>query len=238
MRAALRLACLAALAALPGRAQPPAPAPAGELVDRVVAVVDEEPILLSDLQRAIRLGLVERQPGESEAALLRRTLDEWIERRLRLAEIARFGFEEAPLEEVERHVEVLRARFPDEAAWRAELAALGLGEAEVRQLVARQLAVLAYLEQRLGPRAFVGLDEIQRYYEDELVPRLRAQGDPVPPVEEVREAIRAVVREQKLDREIELWTAKLRREADVIDLLDAPPKPLPPVVLEIAAPPG
>ena len=104
--------------------------------------------------------------------------------------------------------------------------------------MARQLAVLSYLEQRLGPRAFVGLDEIQRYYEDELVPRLRAQGDPVPPVEEVREAIRAVVREQKLDREIELWTAKLRQEADVIDLLDAPSKPLPPVVLELTPPPG
>jgi peptidyl-prolyl cis-trans isomerase SurA len=236
VRTALLLAALAGLTASPGLGQ--ASPPAGELVDRVVAVVDEEPILMSDLQRAIRLGLVERREGESEAALLRRTLDEWIERRLRLAEIARFGFEEAPLEEVERQIERLRARFPDEAAWRAELVALGLGEAEVRQLVARQLAVLSYLEQRLGPRAFVGLEEIQRYYDDELVPRLRAQGDPIPPVEEVREAIRAVVREQKLDREIELWTARLRRESDVIDLLDAPSKPLPPVVLELAPPPG
>lgn len=218
--------------------QAAAPTPAGELVDRVVAVVDEEPILLSDLQRAIRLGLVARRAAETDASLLRRALDEWIERRLRLAEIARFGFEQAPLEEVERQVEVLRSRFADEAAWQAELAALGLGEAEVRQLVARQLAVLSYLEQRLGPRAFVGLEEIQRYYDTELVPRLRAQGDPVPPVEEVREAIRAVVREQKLDREIALWTERLRREADVIDLLEVEPKPLPPVVLELPPPPA
>ena len=217
--------------------QPAAASSAGELVDRVVAVVDEEPILLSDLQRAVRLGLIERLPGEGDAALMRRALDEWIERRLRLAEIARFGFEQAPLEDVELQIERLRSRFPDDAAWQAELAALGLGEAEVRQLVARQLAVLSYLEQRLGPRAFVGLDEIQRYYEEELVPRLRADGDPIPPVEEVREAIRAVVREQKLDREIASWTERLRREADVIDLLEAPERPLPPVVLELEAPP-
>jgi hypothetical protein len=228
---------LGAIAPLPAQVPAPAAGELGDLVDRVVAVVDEEPILLSDLERAIRLGLVARREGESEAALRRRALDEWIERRLRLAEISRFGFEQAPFEEVERQVELLRSRFADEAAWRAELAALGLGEAEVRQLVARQLAVLSYLEQRLGPRAFVGLEEIQRYYDEVLVPRLVAEGDPVPPVEEVREAIRAVVREEKLDREIALWTERLRSEADVIDLLDSPERPLPPVVLSHEAPP-
>jgi len=209
---------------------------AGALVDRIVAIVDEEPILLSDLERAIRLGLIARRDGESEAELRRRALDEWIERRLRLNEIARFGFEAAPLEEVERQVEQLRSRFPSEAAWQEELASQGLGEAEVRQLLARQLAVLSYLEQRLGPRAFVGYEEIQRYYDDELVPQLGALGEPVPPIDEVREAIRALLREQKLDREIEQWTAELRREADVVDLLDVPQRPLPPSILVLEAP--
>jgi hypothetical protein len=221
-----------ALSAAPGGAAPPA----GELVDRVVAVVDEAPILLSDLRRAIGLGMVTRREGESEAQLLRRTLDEWIERRLRLNEISRFGFQEAPLEEVEKQIELLRSRFPDEAAWQAELAALGLGEAEVRQLLARQLAVLSYLEQRLGPRAFVSIDEIQSYYDEVLSPELAARGDPLPPIDEVREAIRALLRERKLDREIERWTAELRREADVVDLLEAEEKPLPPPVLVLEAP--
>jgi hypothetical protein len=198
--------------------------------------VDEEPILLSDLRRAIGLGMVARREGESEAQLLRRTLDEWIERRLRLNEISRFGFESAPLEEVEQQIERLRARFPDEAAWQAELAELGLGEAEVRQLLAHQLAVLSYLEQRLGPRAFVSIDEIRRYYDEKLVPQLTALGDPVPPIDEVREGIRALLREQKLDGEIARWTAELRREADVVDLLEVPEKPLPPSILVLEAP--
>lgn len=218
-----------------GEESPATPA-AGALVDRIVAIVDEEPILLSDLERAIRLGLIARREGESDADLRRRALDEWIERRLRLNEISRFGFEAAPFEEVERQVEQLRARFASEAAWQEELASLGLGEAEVRQLLARQLAVLSYLEQRLGPRAFVGYDEIQRYYDEELVPRLGALGEPVPPIDEVREAIRALLREQKLDREIEQWTDGLRREADVVDLLDAPERPLPPQALVLEAP--
>ncbi len=201
-----------------------------ELVDRVVAVVDEDPILLSDVERAIGLGTIRRHAGENDAALERRALDELIEWKLRLHEIARYGFEEAPLEEVDRQLERLRAHFPSEAAWRSELDRLGLDEARVRQILARQLAVLTYVEQRLGPRVFVSVDDIKKYYDDELAPKLRAAGEPVPPIEEVREAIRAVLREQKLNAEIDRWTNELRRQADVVDLLDEPQKPLPPPV--------
>ena len=201
------------------------------LVDRVVAVVDEDPILLSDLERAIGLGLVPRQPGEEDAALERRALDALIEQKLRLHEIARFGVEDAPLEEVDRQLERLRSRFADERAWQAELARLGLAEAEVRQILARQLSVLAYVEQRLGPRVYVGIEEIRKYYDEVLVPKLEAAGEPVPPVDEIRESIRAVLREERLDSEIDRWTAELRRQADVIDLLDAGGESLPPVGL-------
>jgi len=209
-----------------------------QLVDRVVAVVDESPILLSDVERVIGLGLVEPQAGESHHDLLRRTLDELIVRRLRQNEVERFGYREAPLADVEAQIERLRSRFPDEEAWQRRLAQLGLGEAQVRQILATQLAVLTYLEQRLGPRAFVGLEEIRRYYDETLVPELHRRGDPIPPIEEVREAIRAVLREQKLDHEIDVWTEELRREADVVDLLDEPHQELPPVQLTLDRPPS
>jgi len=229
MRLPLLLLLAPLFAASLWAAEPATPPPT--LVDRVVAVVDEDPILLSDLERAIGLGLVPRQAGESDVAIQRRALDALVEQKLRLHEIARFGVEDAPLDEVDRQLERLRAGFPTEAAWQAELTRLGLAESGVRQILARQLSVLGYVEQRLGPRVYVSIEEIRRYYDDELVPKLRAAGDPVPPVEEIRESIRAVLREDRLNREIDRWTAELRRQADVIDLLDADTRPLPPVVL-------
>ena len=239
MLRSILLSSLALVSAGRGLAQDAPAAPAAELVDRVVAVVDEEPILLSDLERAIGLGHVERRAGESDLALRRRALDELIEWRLRLHEVARFGVDAAPLAEVDRQLERLRARFAGETEWRAELARLGLDEALVRQMLARQLAVLTYLEQRLGPRVFVGVEEIQAYYDDELAPRLRAEGEPVPPIEEVREAVRAVLREAKLNAEIDRWTRSLRLEADVIDLLEREAQPLPPAVVTFGErPPG
>lgn len=199
------------------------------LVDRVVAVVDGDPILASDLERTIGLGLIERQSGESDAALRRRALDRLIEHRLRLHEIDRFGFEAAELAEVEAQFEHLRSRFPTEAAFRAELARLGLEEAGLRQLLARQLSVLAYVEERLGPRVFVGVDDIRQHYDEVLVPALRARGEPAPPLDEVREAIRELLRNRRLNEEIDRWTAELRARADVVDLLDRERRELPPL---------
>ena len=202
-----------------------------ELVDRVVAVVNEDPILLSDLEQAVGLGLVRGEPGESPGALKRRALDGLVEQMLWQHEIARFGFEEAPLAEVDRQLEAARARFPDDAAWQAELSRLGLDEQRVRSLLAHQLSVLRFVEERLGPRVFVGVDEIRAHYDQVLVPELRSAGKPVPPIEEVREAIRALLKEERLNREIERWTADLRREADVVDYLEPDDRPLPPPVI-------
>lgn len=203
------------------------------LVDRVVAVVDEDPILHSDIERVVRLGLLPAVVGESAAEERRRALDLTIEQKLRLHEIDRFGFEEAPLAAVDRQMEETRSRFASEGAFRAELARLGLDETSLRQLLARQLSVLAYVEERLGPRVFVSVDDIGRYYDEELLPELRRTGAreaEIPTLESVRESIRAVLRERRLNEEIDRWTADLRGKADVVDYLDQDHRALPPII--------
>ena len=220
----------AAAAIEPGKALSPP-----TLVDRVVAVVDEDPILDSDIERVVRLGLLPVSAGESVAEKRRRALDLAIEQKLRLHEVDRFGFEETPLALLDRQMEEVRSRFPAEEAFRAELSRLGLDETALRQLLARQLSVLAYVEERLGPRVFVSVDDIGRYYNEELLPELEKSGvgpAELPTLESVRESIRAVLRERRLNEEIDRWTADLRAKADVVDYLDREARPLPPVVEE------
>jgi len=212
---------------------PPALPAAPRLVDRILTVVDEDPILASEVDQAIGLGLVERRPGESDSGLRRRVLDSLIEQRLRFHEVDRFGLSEVPVEVIEAHFQEVRARFPDPEAFAARLAELGLDAVALRQIVARQLMVLTFVEERLGPRIFVGLDEIRAYYEQILAPELRRRGEPVPPIEEVRERIRGVLKERRLNEEIARWTEELRRAADITDNFDGVHPELPPVVLEI-----
>ncbi len=134
-----------------------------------------------------------------------------------------------PVAEIEARVAEIAGDFPSPEAFQRRLDELGMTGEEVRQLAARQIAVLSYVEERLGARVFVGLDDIRAYYGETLVPQLEARGEPVPPLEEVREAIRAVLHEQRLAEEIERWTEELRREADVL-VFPEPPETLPPVV--------
>ena len=218
-------------AVAPASAPSGAPAAAPVLLDRVVALVDSDPILLSEVERVITHGLVpEAERGGDEKTVRRRVLDALIEQRLRLHEVERSRFGDVDVRAVEEQVARLRAGFPDEAAFQARLAALDLDLAGLRQLLAGQLLTLTYVEERLGSRVFVGLDEIRRHYEEVLVPDLRARGTAAPPLEQVREPIRQLLREQRLEEEIARWTAQLRRDADVIDLLDRTPGELPPVV--------
>ncbi len=226
--AAVLATALAGLAA----AQGPAALPGAELVDRILAVVNDDPILASDLDRVIGLDLAVRAAEESEQDFRRRVLDLLIDEKLRFQELDRFGFEEVPIEEVEEQFEAVRSRFRSEAEFERRLRKLGLDAQGLRQLIARQLMVLIYVDERLGPRVFVGLDEIRAYYNDVLTPELRSTGQSVPPIEAVREQIRAVVKEQRLNEEIERWTDELRLEADIADYFDAPREQLPARVVQ------
>jgi peptidyl-prolyl cis-trans isomerase SurA len=219
----------------------PAPAPAGHsasganvLKDRVVAVVDEDPVLATDLDRAIVIGQLAPKPGESQRTFRRHVLDDLVAQRLRFHEIDRFGLEQVPVDQIERQVAEVRARFKDDATFRQKLREVGLDEAALRQLMARQLEVLAYVDERLGPQVFVGLDDIANYYRTVLTPQLQQQHLPVPPLESVRDKIREVLRQQRLTEEIERWTEELRRKAVIAVYFDEPAGgPLPPVVKRI-----
>ncbi|HEX4960490.1 MAG TPA: hypothetical protein VF173_06605 [Thermoanaerobaculia bacterium] len=250
------LACLPALlvtfALLPGapaaaQAKKPAPAPAAKpsaapvgktvLQDRVLAVVDEDPVLASDVNRAIKLKLASPNPGETDEQLRKRVLNSLVEERLRFHEIDRYGFEQVAVDDVEKAVVKVRAGFSDEASFQKALKEAGLSAKGLHQLMARQLLVLTYVNERLGPRIFVTFDDINKYYRTVLTAEMQKKGQPVPPLDEVREEIREVLKQQKLTQELQTWTEELRAKADVVIYADQPAgAPLPPVVKKMDAP--
>lgn len=225
---------LAFVAAAPRlSAQAAAPGKGAALKDRVVAVVDEDPILESDLHRAIALGFAERRAGEAEPAFRRRALEGLIQDRLRFHEVDRFGFEDVPVEDIEEELAKIRARFGSPAEFQKVLRDNGLNAESVRQMVARQLLVWTYVKERLGPGVFVDSESISRHYRERLVPEMRRQGKTPPPVEDLRQEILEVLQAEKLNLEIQKWTEELRRKADIAVYLDNPLGKAPPVVKKL-----
>jgi len=220
----------------PGTPIPRPASPGGEnveLKDRVLAVVDEDPILQSDLDRVIELGLAQSAPQEDPAVFQRRVLDQLIEERLRFHEMDRFGFEEVPVEDVDAHVAEIRSRFKDEAAFQKALRDQGMAVKDLRRVVARQLMVLAYVDEQLGPRVFVGLEDITNYYKTTFTAAMKKQGETVPPLDDVRDDIRKVLREERLNEALGKWTEELRNKADVQVFFGKPQAAMPPVVKRI-----
>jgi len=206
------------------------PAQERDPVDRILAVVDDDPILASEVDQILSFGIIQPESEEDARAVRRRALDFLIEERLRFHEVDRFGFAEVPVEVVDEEFDKLEQRLGGAEELAAAIEELGLDEQGVRQVLARQVMVWVYVEERLGARIFVGLDDIREYYDESLVPQLVEKGDSVPPVEEVREAIRTLLREQRMNEELERWTMELLQQADIEDYFDSNFDSLPPLV--------
>jgi hypothetical protein len=190
------------------------PASAGT-VDRVAAVIDRQVITVSEVNQMVELRFFARNKGESEDDFRHRILESLIAQALRFRDVERFGAEEIPKDSIEARVTEIAKRFPTPADLDAALARVELTPDELRALVKRQLQVEAYVQERFAPLVFVSNDEIDAYYRGTWSQQRRQRGLAIPPLAEVREEIRALLRASRLQDEIETWTTQLRERANV-----------------------
>jgi hypothetical protein len=186
---------------------------AQELLDRIVARVDGRPITLSDARAAIRLGLVEPAAGVDPTLLAVRQL---VERRLVLAEVARFAPPEPDAAILNGELNTLKAR----AGSAADLAALerstGYGEDQIREVARDNLRIQAYLNQRFGASVQPSDDEVGQYYRTHLDEFTR-DGRVMPFVEAEAEARRRAAAERRRALVFQ-WMRELHQRADIVEL--------------------
>jgi len=119
-----------------------------ETIDRVVAVVAGQVIMLSDVSAARELGL---QSAEAGPDPVRAMLSRLIDRDLMLAEVDRYAPPEPDPDAIDRGLVAVRNRFPSRAAYDAVLTRCGIDEKHVRETIRQDLRIDAYLEQRFTP---------------------------------------------------------------------------------------
>ncbi|MFN2443511.1 MAG: hypothetical protein ABR517_12570 [Thermoanaerobaculia bacterium] len=192
------------------------PSPArGEIIDRVAAVIDRQVITLSEVNQIVELRLLARRDGEADAEYRRRVLDALVAQILRYRDIERFGAPDVSANAIEARLREIVARFPSEEAFGETLLRVEMNLDEVKTVIKRQLQVAAYVDEKFAPLIFVSLAEIEEYYRNVWAPQRRSRGLPVPPLSDVREEIRTLIRAGQLDSEIDNWTTQLRSRANV-----------------------
>jgi hypothetical protein len=176
--------------------QATAEAPArSHVIDRVVAVIENQVLTLSELEFETRVALMQRGAvGAAEAPLdeqtLRGALELAISQRLLVAGADRLQAFQAERSEVEARLKAFRERFENEPAL---LSFLARHDADLEQLSAvleRGVRAERILDSRIRLRAQVGEAEVRRYWEEHKA----ALGGPY---ESVRDALKErLVRER------------------------------------------
>lgn len=120
---------------------------ASDLIDRVMAVVNRQPVLLSDVNAAMLFQLVPHPEGGDAVAS---TLDRLIERALILEEVERYQPPEPASEEIDKRVDAIRQRLGTADAFQKALASVGMTEAQLRSHIRDDLRSVTYINQRFG----------------------------------------------------------------------------------------
>jgi hypothetical protein len=189
---------------------------AQEVVDRIVARVENDIILLSDVRELKEYQELLDGKSESESALVDRLIDQWIVRSE--AQLSRFP--EPKDEEIDREVSRVVRSFSSPAEYEARKKQSGLGDAEVRKIVATQLYLSNYLDSRFRPSVQIDEKAIEDFYQNAVVPRAKARGQEPPTLDASRDIIQDALVQSDITEQADRWLKETRDRLHVQKYLE------------------
>ncbi len=141
--------------------------------------------------------------GESQprSEVIRELIDQWIIR----GEATAAQYPQPSKTDVDKAFEGLERKIGSAEQFRQRCLSAGITEDAVRRILAQQIYLTRFLDFRFRPAAQVSAAQIQKYYDDHLVPQLKAKGEKVPPLSDVQAEIREVLTQQDIDKLSKQW---------------------------------
>lgn len=215
MMTALHCAVLLLLSTVQGESQ---------VVDRMVAVVNKQIIMQSELEQVARVeSLLAGQPLEQLTdAEMHDVLKRMIDKDLLQQQITQSAMPELTAEEIAAQLHDARSQIQgaeSDAKWQAMLATYGVSEQDVsRQLVA-QVRILRFIDLRFRGLVNVDKTEIAMYYQEKFLPELRQRGLPETPLtDEVSRTIEQIVVEKRIEKLQDDLVNNLRSQAHIEEI--------------------
>lgn len=187
-----------------------------EVVDRIVARVENDIILLSDVRELKEYQELLDGKSESESALVDRLIDQWIVRSE--AQLSRFP--EPKDEEIDREVSRVVKSFSSPAEYEARRKQSGLSDAEVRKIVATQLYLSNYLDSRFRPSVQIDEKAVEDFYQNAVVPRAKARGQEPPTLDASRDIIQDALVQSDITAQADRWLKETRDRLHVQKYLE------------------
>lgn len=188
---------------------------AQEVVDRIVARVDTDIILLSDVRELAQWQQFVDGKSETDAEILDRLIDQWMVR----AEAKAALFPLPSTEDVNRSLERLKRSFSSPVEYEDRKKQSGLSDEDVLRMLRSQLYLSNYLDSRF--RASIQIDEeaIQDFYKTRVVPRARSRGQTPPTLDAARDFIQEALVQRAINVQADKWLKESRSRLHVENLL-------------------
>tara|TARA_B100000929_G_scaffold272493_2_gene244079 strand:+ start:1855 stop:2430 length:576 start_codon:yes stop_codon:yes gene_type:complete len=181
-----------------------------DIIDRVVAVVGSDVIMLSDVRTVTTFGLI--PDARNEADVLTRLID----RALILAEVNRFIVPEPGVGVIEAKFDDLRSSFPTPEAFLHALAEVGMTETGLARVLLKGWRVENYLEQRFGSMVQPTETELAQYYRGQIN-HYSVSGERQP-FDQIRDQVRRDLQEERQGVLIADWITRLSLRVKVTRL--------------------
>jgi hypothetical protein len=195
-------------------------ASAGQVIDRIVAKVNNRIILQSDLDEALCYEALLN--GRSLSQLTeddrRAVLDRLVDQELLREQMKSAEFQKASEAEAAAQVAEARKLYPEastDAGWNSVLARFQLSEKDLLSHVQQQIDLMRLVDAHLRPTVQIDSKSIEAYYREKFVPQLRQSGAPEVPLADVATKIRNLLTEEKVSELLVSWLQSLRSESDV-----------------------
>ena len=227
----LALACMSMLLCASGVTgqQPPAHAhfsgaDQGTEIDGVVAVVNGDVILESDVEEERRFEKIQPYRGSLNDFSRDRAVQRLINRTLLLQQAALEPEEVAVTDaELDKQLQTLRKDIPDchqyrcqtDEGWAKFLADNGFTVAEFRDRWRQRMELLRLTEVRFRGGIRISNDEIKDYYEKTLLPEYTKRNATPPKLETISPRIQEVLLQQQVGNLLRDWLKSLRAQGSV-----------------------
>jgi peptidyl-prolyl cis-trans isomerase SurA len=193
---------------------------AGDVLDRVVATVNNQIILQSEWEDETHYeAFVNGRPLDQLQSTDRKAaLDHLIDQELLLEQMQSSGFPHVNNEEVEKRVQEIRRQYSSvktDADWHSLLLQYGLTGAELTRRVALQADLMGLVDARLRPDIVIDSKSIESYYNQELLPQLQQSGAPTVPLVAVTPKIKELLTQQKMNQMLIAWLQDLRSGSEI-----------------------
>jgi len=196
----------------------------GTQIDGVVAVVNGDVILESDVDEERRFEIIQPYRGSATDFSRDRAVQRLIDRMLLLQQAA-LDAEQISVseEELDKQIATLRKDIPTcreyhcdtDAGWTNYLAANGFTDQEFRDRWKKRMELLRLIEVRFRSGIHITEDETKDYYEKTMLPEYARQKVAPPKLETISRRIEEVLLQQRVGDLLRDWLKSLRAQGSV-----------------------